>query len=337
MTGRLERRSAHIPPASPASHRPFWSVMIPTYEGADRIAGTLECVLAQAPGPERMQIDVVDDASRRGDTEAVVREVGGGRVGYFRQPTNVGHSANFNTCIRRARGEVVHILHDDDLVRPGFYARLEPPMCEHPHLGAAFTRSLYADADGHWWALSPLERPSAGVIDDWLFKIARGQRVTTPSMVVRRAAYESVGGFDETVGVGGEDWEMWVRIAARFPTWFEPEPLAIYRSNRAEGLTGATQGTTRLAADMLTMTDVVASYLPDYLPERAGEALERARELYVSWAVEAAISLGRAGQRRDALDAMRLAWRGTTPRVVARLAARQLLEARLSGRLRSQG
>jgi hypothetical protein len=320
------------------SDRPFWSVMIPTYEGADRIAGTLECVLVQAPGPERMQIEVVDDASRRGDTEAVVREVGGGRVGYFRQPTNVGHSANFNTCIRRARGEIVHILHDDDLVRPGFYDRLEPALREDPHLGAAFARSLYADADGHWWALSPLERPTAGVIDDWLFKIARGQRVTTPSMVVRRAAYESVGGFDETVAVGGEDWEMWVRIAARFPTWFEPEPLAVYRSNRAEGLTGATQGTTRLADDMLTMTDVIASYLPEHLPpERAGEALERARELYAGWAVEAAISLGRAGRRRDALEALRLAWRETTTRTVARLTARQLLEARLSGRLRSQG
>ena len=27
----------------------------------------------------------------------------------------------------------------------------------------------------------------------------------------------------------GEDWEMWVRIAAHFPVWYEPEPLALYR------------------------------------------------------------------------------------------------------------
>src|SRR2546423_1107808 len=42
--------------------RPFWSVMIPTYNArADYLEETLRSVLRQDPGPEQMQIEVLDD------------------------------------------------------------------------------------------------------------------------------------------------------------------------------------------------------------------------------------------------------------------------------------
>jgi hypothetical protein len=309
--------------------RPFWSVMIPTYNGDPHLADTLECVLAQDPGPEHMQIEVVDDRSTRGEPAALVRRIAGDRVGFHRQPENVGHCANFNTCIRRARGEVVHLLHDDDRVLPGFYERLEGPLREDPELGAALTRSIYMRHDGHWMSFSPVERTEPGVIDDWLYRIASGQRVTTPSVVVRRSTYETIGGFSEAITVGGEDWEMWVRIASRYPVWFEPEPLAVYRSRRTDSLTGTANGSAKLAQDMLTMTDLVETYLPRYLPEaRAATALRRARSMYAGWAVEAAHDLARSGSRRAALTAGQLAWQASTPSVVAASVARNLISNR---------
>jgi hypothetical protein len=305
------------------SHRPCWSVMMPTYNGDPRLVAALESVLAQAPGPEEMQIEVVDDGSTRGDPGALVERVGEGRVSFFQQPSNVGHSANFNTCIRRARGQVVHILHDDDAVRPGFYARLGRALRDRPEVGAAFTRSIYADADGHWRSFSPVERATPGIIDDWLYRIASGQRVTTPSVVVRRSTYETIGGFDQSVTTGGEDWEMWVRIASRFPVWFEPEPLAIYRMNRTGSLTGAAQGTVGLARDMLRMAAVAESYLGDHLDaERDEQALRRSRNLYARWAIEAAWDLTRAGRRREAMEAYRLSWSASEPRAFLRSLAR---------------
>jgi glycosyltransferase involved in cell wall biosynthesis len=309
---------------------PLWSVMIPTYNGAARIEGALASVLAQDPGPGTMQIEVVDDGSTEGDAETVVRRLGGDRVTYHRQPRNVGHSANFNTCIERARGEVVHILHDDDAVRQGFYAALGPALCDHPEVGAAFVRTIYADADGHWRAFSPVERPTAGVVDDWLLRIASGQRVTTPSFVVRRSTYEAVGGFG--VPTYGEDWEMWIRIAARFPVWFEPEPLAVYRMERPGSLSGDVMGTAGPARYMLDVTDVVASYLPTYLgPERAEAALARARRMYARWAVAAAFDLARARHRREAYGALALAWRATDATSFAKAVARNTLAARFGG------
>ena len=50
----------------------------------------------------------------------------------------------------------------------------------------------------------------------------------TPCIVVRRSVYEELGGFDDRLACA-EDWEMWVRVAARFPVYYEERPLACYR------------------------------------------------------------------------------------------------------------
>ena len=56
-----------IPPVDSQVDRPFWSVMIPTYNRATYLERTLASVLAQDPGPQKMQIEVVDDASTSDD------------------------------------------------------------------------------------------------------------------------------------------------------------------------------------------------------------------------------------------------------------------------------
>ena len=56
------------------------SVMIPTYNCATFLRTTLESVLAQDPGPEQMQIEVVDDHSTEDDPAVVVRALGAGRA-----------------------------------------------------------------------------------------------------------------------------------------------------------------------------------------------------------------------------------------------------------------
>jgi len=219
--------------------RPRWSVMIPTYHCADYLAETLRSVLRQDAGPDAMQIEVVDDHSTADDPEQVTREVGGGRVSFFRQPANVGHVRNFNACLQQSRGMLVHLLHGDDAVRDGFYSALGAAFEREPGIGAAFCRFIAMDESGHWQTIAPLMAPVAGVLPNWLGNIARGQRLQPPSIVVRREVYERLGGFDDRIQSYGEDWEMWTRIAAHYPVWYEPEPLAIYRLRTASLSRGA--------------------------------------------------------------------------------------------------
>jgi hypothetical protein len=267
--------------------RPLWSVMIPTYNCAVYLRRTLASVLVQDPGTHLMQIEVVDDCSTCDDPAKVVEELGLGRVVFYRQPKNQGYIRNFETCLQRSRGHLIHLLHGDDYVREGFYRQLQQGFDASPEIGAAFCRTIYVDEQGHWHSISQLEQPESGVLSDWLPKIAAGQRVCTPSVVVRRGVYEEIGGFDRRLSCAGEDWEMWVRIATRYPFWFEVEPLAAYRMKRPSSLTAGSVSTGALARDMRKATEIVESYLPNYLsPAVAREVSSKARRMYAQWAME---------------------------------------------------
>jgi glycosyltransferase involved in cell wall biosynthesis len=266
--------------------------MIPTYNCASYLREALCSVLAQDPGPKLMQIEVVDDCSTRDDPAAVVAEVGGGRVAFFRQPENVGHCRNFDTCLQRSHGQLIHLLHGDDAVREGFYRKLERVFMERQEIGAAFCRYISMDESGNWQTISPLEQPESGVIPDWLEKIATGQRLQPPAIVVRREVYEQFGGFDRRISSYGEDWEMWVRIAAHYPVWYEVEPLALYRIHKSS-LTGNTIRTGANAHDLRQVIEINRAYLPE---EHAQAWTNRAR---LSFALAC---LRRARRMLDAQD-----------------------------------
>src|ERR1035441_1648128 len=129
-----------VTPQAETGCSPFWSVMIPAYNRTQYLEKTLRSVLAQDPGPEEMQIEVVDDVSLVDDPEPIVRRVAGHRVSFFRNPRNIGLMPNFNNCVERARGHWVHILHTDDFVYPGFYQRLRTPLEARSDIGGAFCR-----------------------------------------------------------------------------------------------------------------------------------------------------------------------------------------------------
>jgi glycosyltransferase involved in cell wall biosynthesis len=274
---------AAIPAVPNGTPRPYWSVMIPTYNNGDFLRETLLSVLKQDAGHGEMQIEVVDDHSSSGDPAAIVAEIGAGRVGYFRQERNVGHIANFATCLTRSTGKVVHLLHGDDAVRPNFYAALKRGLDAVPDAGAAFCRSVFSDGEGHQLSTMDTEQAEAGLLVNAASVLGSEQRIMTPSIVVRRDVYEALGGFDARLKCA-EDWEMWVRIASRYPVWYEPQPLALYRMH-ANSNTGRH---VRSAEDMSftrKAIDMFASYLPS---EIRSSVVRRAKRLYARSSIEMA-------------------------------------------------
>jgi hypothetical protein len=277
---------APLAPLQDGAPRPLWSVMIPTYNCAFHLRETLRHVLDQDPGPDQMQIEVVDDSSTLDDPLEVVRELGRGRVGFYRQDRNVGHVANFNTCLELSRGQLVHLLHGDDYVRRGFYGSMERAFAR-PEVGAAFCRFISVDERGHWQTIWPLEQPQSGIVAGWLERIAAGQRLQPPSMVVRREVYEHLGGFDQRIRHYGEDWEMWVHIASHYRVWYEPQPLAVYRA-RPASLSGRSLRSGENLRDLRTVIEINRARLPAALADRVSRqaresaalaALRRARRM----------------------------------------------------------
>lgn len=314
---------ASIPPVPEGTPRPLWSVMIPTYNCAHYLRETLAGVLAQDPGPEAMQIEVVDDYSTADDPAAVVAELGRGRVDFYRQPRNVGYIRNFETCLRRSRGRLIHLLHGDDGVRAGFYEKMQHAFTAQPQIGAAFCRTIYIDEHGHWRALSSLEQPQSGILSDWLERIAVYQRLQVAAMVVRRDVYEQLGGFDNRMSCWCEDWEMWIRIAARYPVWFEVEPLALYRRH-STSLTGRSVRTGANIRDVRRAIKIYESYLPSPI---AGTLSSKAREFYAAYAISTAEEMLLAHDPVGAWAQLREALKCSHSLNVLWLAARLCIEA----------
>lgn len=219
------------PPIAPLAGptRPRFSVLLPTYEPDGKLALAVRSVLEQAPPGDGMQIAVIDDGSRPGLVRELVAQVDpDGRVEVVEHPNRLGLCGNWNRAIAAARGELLHLLHQDDYVLPGFYERMDFAFRKTPALGMAFCRSRIVDATDRPLRTSSRLQWTAGVLANWLPRIAERQRIQTPSVVVSRRTYEALGGYRPDLQLA-LDWEMWVRIAAAFEVWYEPRPLAAYR------------------------------------------------------------------------------------------------------------
>lgn len=304
-------RSSRIPDAPLVVHpvpvdtaRPLWSVMIPVYNCVGFLRQTLESVVAQDPGVGQMQIEVVDDASDDGDIGALVHETGRGRVTYFRQQENIGSLRNFQTCLDRSRGHLIHILHGDDRVCDGFYANMGRIFRDYPAAGAAFCRYAYVDEKGGTVCHHDAEMDHTGVLEGWLPRICERQRIQYVAMVVRREVYEAVGGF---YGVEyGEDWEMWARIAARYPVAYTPEVLAEYRRHYAS-VSGKAFVTGESMNSLAWVMEQVQHHLP---PEDRKTITRKSRNFYAHYALRVANALwSNFKNRRGASAQARAAWR----------------------------
>jgi glycosyltransferase involved in cell wall biosynthesis len=276
--------------------------MIPTFNCGSYLREALAGIVVQDPGPDLMQIEVVDDCSTTDDPKALVNECGQGRILFHRQAQNVGHIRNLTTCLLRARGKLVHILHGDDGVKPGFYEKLQTAFEKEPQIGAAFCRQVFIDEQGQRQGISPLEQSESGILHNWLEHLALEQRIMTPSIVVRRAAYEALGGFDSRLTCA-EDWEMWMRIAARYPIWYEPEPLALYRMH-----TYSNTGRHVRTGEDISYTCRAIEIFKEYLPLEIAERVSRqAKETYAQSALQMAECLCRKGDIEAARAQVRAA------------------------------
>ncbi len=319
---------ARIPPVDGPAPRPWLSVVIPTWQpDRDYLGQAIDSVRAALTDAPDVEILVVDDASPDFDAEGFVRAHAPGVDTVIRRAVHRGLAANWNAGLGAARGEWIHLLHQDDLVRPGFYAAVRAGIARAPHVGAAYTASLFCDAEGRGWAprLVPMRAP--GLLVDWPRHVFARLSIQCSAIVVRRAVYETLGGFDDAYRYA-LDWDMWRRIAARHPLWFHPEPLAAYRMH-ARSETARQQPSGDHLVEIFRGIERSAGLLP---PDAAPRVLRAARFHYAMFAVESALAVRRAtGRGADARRHLAIARRATgTPTLAAALAtvaARGLLRA----------
>jgi hypothetical protein len=181
---------------------------------------------------------------------------------------------------------------------------------------AVWCRHIFVDAQGNWLGMAPMEAP-AGLVPDAARFLAEKQRVMTPAVCVRRSIYEAVGGFRPSLRCV-EDWEMWVRIAARFPVGHIREPLAFYRVHEQSN-TGRNTRNAEEAEYAVAAARMFSSYFPAHEARRVARL---ARESVAHHALDAAKRLLQGGDRRGARAQIVAALRASrAPLILARGAA----------------
>ena len=288
-----------------AADRRRWSVVIPVHNCADYLARALPEVLAQLAGRDDAEIIVVDDASSD-DPARVVEQLGGGRVQYRPNPTHLGAIGTFNRCLDLATGELVHLLHGDDEVLPGFYLTMEHALSD-PEAVAAVCRVEDVDAHGSPTYTTRSYRKGTGVWSNALDALAVSNRVRAPGIVARRAAYEQVGGYRSDLPHAA-DWEMWARLAAHGPIVFVDQVLARYRRHAASD-TSARAQTGANVRERVTAIGVVGGHVA---PHRRARTRRRALAYAVVFGTRTALRSARRGNwaaaGRQAGEAARAAW-----------------------------
>jgi glycosyltransferase involved in cell wall biosynthesis len=218
------------PVADDTEPRPFWSVVVTVYNRTDYLLQCLGSVLAQWQGREQMEIIVIDDASTTPVFE-LVNSIGQGVIRYYRNPQNLGLPGNWNAGIALTRGRWIHLLHDDDYILPGFYSRLQESLegCADT-VGAAFSGYQNINQVGEVIFRQQVYSEQRGIAQNWLQRIGVRNSLNMSAVVIRRSVHEGLGVYHPELTYTS-DWELYIRIAATYDWWYEPEILACYREH----------------------------------------------------------------------------------------------------------
>jgi glycosyltransferase involved in cell wall biosynthesis len=195
--------------------KPRVSVIIPAYNHGHHLPAAIRSVREQKwPA---LEIIVVDDGSTD-ETARVMEELAGEDLRYIRQK-NSGAAASRNRGIGESDGEWIAFLDADCRWLPG---KLEKQLrvLEEEKADFAYHGCVIVDEEGNTLKTIPAE-PQENLVGALIW----GNFLPTSSVMVRRACLEKVGGFDETLPTLGEDWDLWLRLAANYRGACILEPL----------------------------------------------------------------------------------------------------------------
>jgi glycosyltransferase involved in cell wall biosynthesis len=158
---------------------------------------------------EDLEVIVVDDNSSDGTFDAVTPFLADRRVKAFRNDVNLGDNANRNRAASIAGGEYLKYLDSDDMIYPHALGVFVSAMDAHPEAGLGLS-ALPDDDRPFPHYLSPREAFLMHFCERNLF--GRGPA----SSIIRRSAFQSVGGFGDFPGRGPlGDLDLWLRLASK--------------------------------------------------------------------------------------------------------------------------
>ncbi|MBL0059826.1 MAG: glycosyltransferase [Elusimicrobia bacterium] len=204
---------------------PRVSVIIPTYNRKEWLAEAIDSVERQTFTD--FEILVVDHGSTDG-TAAMLKARAPDRVRVLQIPNCPLPACPRNEGIRAAGGEFIAFLDSDDLWLPTKLDRQIKFLEQAPEAGWCYAN---ARRFGEGLRTQDVEAGPWQLREGRVFSaLLNGNFIPACTVMVRRSCLVTVGVFSLDPEVrGSEDYELWLRLAARYPIAVVRETLALYR------------------------------------------------------------------------------------------------------------
>ena len=288
--------------------QPRVSVVITTYNQASYIGPALESVFAQTRQPD--EVIVVDDGSTDETPEKIApyRD----RIVYLRQP-NQGVAQARNSGVRAAQGELLALLDGDDLWEPDKLALQVMAARANPGSGLIAVDGVqFAEAGLTRESLFPppiaslfAGKEESVSVDASRYLLRACVISTTSQVMIPARALETAGLSDPRLALVS-DWDLYLRIAERYPMTFVRRQLTRWRYHERSASGPDLLREMRWGEDGVRM---LAKHVQLAARERRG-LVRAALRSQVFMTAQAAYYVAEAGQREVGLRALRrlLAW-----------------------------
>lgn len=174
------------------------SIVIPCFNAGATLDGAVQSALAQT-WPD-VEIVIVDDGSTDADTLQRLKEAGWPRTRVMHQ-TNAGPAAARNRAIGEATGEYILPLDADDLFEPTYAAKAAVVLDAQPEAGIVYARAMKFGVEQGPWEINDYS-PDELALGNVIFA----------SAMFRKADWSAVGGYDEALRHGLEDYDFWIKL-----------------------------------------------------------------------------------------------------------------------------
>jgi GT2 family glycosyltransferase len=258
---------------------PRISVLMPCFNQGAFIGEAIQSVLDQTLLDA--EIIVVNDGSTDAETIARLRDLRTPKTTVLRTE-NRGLPAARNFAARHAVGRLFCALDADDRLAPAWFERAVGMLDSQPELSFV-SHWLQTFGDEAWtWTPTSCELPPL---------LARNS--VNGAALVRREAFEAVGGYDESMREGCEDWDFWLRLVERgFRGAIVPEVMFHYRrsaSSMSRTMTAGDGYKRSLTALVDKHDSAYRAHLVDVVLAGAAESLHLQREIAAMQRTEAVV------------------------------------------------
>ena len=206
-------------PSAPTDSLPLVSVVTPSFNQAQFIEDTILSVLRQSY--PRIEYVVIDGGSTDGTLTILQRYAD--RLRFVAEPDR-GQSDAINKGWRMSHGNILAWLNSDDTYEPHAVETAVRLLNEHPEAGMVCGTVRDVDEQGNTVGF---ERSVAHDLHDILYG-RQGWTIAQPTAFIRRSVIDEVGLLDETLEYC-MDWDLWYRIAFRYPILYTDIIFADFR------------------------------------------------------------------------------------------------------------